>query len=345
MGFKVAQVFDIPNIAPDHQKVFDDAGFDAKIEKSFCLTEEDMIKATSDADAIIGIATFQPFTRKVIEGLRKCRFIQSMGIGYDQLDVAAATEHCILVANVPDYCLDEVSDHAMALMLACTRRIVKLNELVKSGNWKSEPDLDMQQNVWPNITQLKGLTLGLIGFGRIPQTLVPKARAFGLKIIVCDPYVADDVIKKMGVEKVSLDQLLKESDVLSIHCALTPETHHMLGLEELKKMKPTAHIVNTARGPIIDGKALYTALKEGIISTAAVDVTEPEPISPDDPLLTLDNFIVTAHSAHYSPKAFKDLIERPGREVMRVLKGEWPVGLLNPQVKEKYIEKWGKTGA
>lgn len=340
MAFKVAQVFDLPS-APDYEKMIRAEGLDVKVVKKMCLTEEEVIETARDADAIIGVATFQPFSRKVIENLTKCRFIQSMGIGYDRLDVAAATEYGILAANMPDYCLEEVSDHAMALILACTRRIVVLNETVKKGGWKVEPDPDIQKEVWPKMSRLKGQTLGLLGFGRIPRTMVPKAKGFGLRITAYDPYLPEDIFTGLGVERVDLERLLRESDIISVHSVFTSETKHMLGLKELKKMKPNAHIVNTARGGIIDGQALYTALKEGIIMGAAVDVTEPEPIKPDDPLLTLDNFIVTAHSGHFSIPAFTELTHRPGREVARVLKGEWPVGLLNPEVKEKFKQKWG----
>ncbi|MEW6613892.1 MAG: C-terminal binding protein [Thermodesulfobacteriota bacterium] len=342
MGFKIAQVFDIP-MAPDYEKLIKGEGLDVEVVKKFCMSEDELIDTAHDADAIIGVATFQPFSRKVIEKLIRCRFIQSMGIGYDKLDVAAATEHGVLVANIPDYCLEEVSDHTMALILSCTRKIVKLNEFVKSGGWKSEPDPDMQKQIWPKMSRLKGQTLGLLGFGRIPRALVPKAKGFDMRIIVYDPYAPESILSELGVERMDLDQLLKESDVLSVHSALTTETKHMIGLNELKKMKPTAFIVNTARGPIIESKALYTALKEGIISGAAVDVTEQEPIAQDDPLLKLDNFIVTGHSGHFSIPAFLELTHRPAIEVARVLKGEWPVGWLNPEVKEKYIQKWGKT--
>ncbi|MDI6777267.1 MAG: C-terminal binding protein [Syntrophales bacterium] len=341
MVFKVAQVFDIPS-APDYKKIMREEGLDVKVVKKLCLTEEEVIDTAHDADAIIGVATFQPFSRKVMERLTRCRFIQSMGIGYDRLDVAAATEHGILVANMPDYCLEEVSDHAMALILACTRRIVALNETVKRGGWKVEPDPDIQKEIWPKMSRLKGQTLGLVGFGRIPRTLVPKATGFGMRIIAYDPYIPEEIFTGLGVERVDLDRLLRESDIVSVHSALTTETKHLLGLRELKKMKPTAHLVNTARGGIVDGQALYTALKEGIIMGAAVDVTEPEPIKPDDPLLTLDNFIVTAHSGHFSIPAFTELTHRPAREVARVFKGEWPVGLLNPEVKEKFRQKWDK---
>jgi len=340
MAFKVAQVFDIPS-APDYEKMMREEGLDVKVVKKLCLSEEEVIDSAHDADAIIGVATFQPFSRKVIEALTRCRFIQSMGIGYDRLDVAAATEHGILAANMPDYCLEEVSDHAMALILACTRRIIALNETVKKGGWKSEPDPDIQKKIWPKMSRLRGQTLGLVGFGRIPRTLVPKAKGFGMRVVAYDPYIPEETFKELGVERVELDRLLRESDVVSVHSALTTETDHLLGLEELKKMKTNAHLVNTARGGIIDGQALYIALKEGIIMGAAVDVTEPEPIKIDDPLLTLDNFIVTAHSGHFSIPAFTELTHRPAREVVRVFKGEWPVGLLNPEVKEKFRQKWG----
>ena len=342
MAFKVAQVFDIP-LAPDYEKMMREEGLEVEVVKKLCLTEEEVIDTAYDADAIIGVATFQPFSRKVIEKLVRCRFIQSMGIGYDRLDVAAATEHGILAANMPDYCLEEVSDHAMALILACTRRIVALNETVKRGGWKVEPDPDIQKEIWPKMSRLRGQTLGLVGFGRIPRTLVPKAKGFGMKIIAYDPYLPEETFKELGVERVNLDRLLRESDVVSIHSALTAETKHLLGLEELKRMKPTAYLVNTARGGIVNGEALYTALRDGIIMGAAVDVTEPEPIKPDDPLLTFNNFIVTAHSGHFSLPAFTELIHRPAREVVRVLKGEWPAGLLNPEVKERYRQKWGRS--
>ncbi|MFH1625854.1 MAG: C-terminal binding protein [Pseudomonadota bacterium] len=344
MGFKVAQVFEIPQ-GPDYQQMIKNEGLDVEVVKKLCMSEEEIIATARDADALIGVGTFQPFSRKVIEQLTKCRFIQSMGIGYDKLDVRAATEHGILAANVPDYCLEEVSDHTMALILACTRRIVKLNDTVRAGGWKQEPDPDIQKEVWPKMSRLKGQTLGLLGFGRIPRTLVPKAKGFGMRIIAYDPYVPDRLFEELGVERVEVDRLLKESDVVSIHSALTAETQHLLGLNELKKMKPTATLVNTARGGIVDGQALHTALKEGIISAAGVDVSEPEPIKPDDPLLTLDNFIVTAHSAHFSIPAFGELLRRPAVEVARVLKGGWPVGWLNPEVKEKYIQKWGKASS
>jgi len=342
MGFKVVQVIDRPgSFMPDYGEMLKQAGVEVEFAKKDCATEDEIITAAHDADAIIGVATFQPFSRKVIERLAKCRLILSMGIGYDNLDIEAATEHGILAANVPDYCLEEVSDHTMALILASTRKIVKLSRTVEEGGWKTEPDPEIQRNIWPKMSRLRGQTLGLVGFGRIPRTLVPKAKGFELRVIAYDPYIQPSVFEALGVERVELDQLLAESDIVSLHSALTAETRHMLGLEQFKKMKPTAYLINTARGALIDQRALYTALTEGYLAGAALDVTDPEPISPDDPLLKLDDVIITPHSASSSIPALMALLSRPGEEIARVFKGEWPIGLLNPQIKERYSQRWG----
>ena len=344
MTFKAVDLMGFSEIV-DYEEMFKQAGVEVELVKNFCsleATEDEIIAAVGDADAVITQTTFQPFSRRVLASLSNCRFIISAGIGYDKLDVEAATELGILIANVPDFCLEEMADHTMALILACTRRVVQLNEIVRRGGWKPHPDPYIRSEMWPKMSRLRGQTLGLVGFGRIPRALVPRAKSFGVRIIAYDPYIAPDIFQEFGVEQVSLDQLLTESDIVSIHTPLTPETTHLLGLEQLKKMKPTAYLINTARGPIVDHEALYTVLSEGHISAAAVDVTEPEPIPLDSPLLKLDNFIVTAHSASASPSSFAALPPRPGEEVIRVVKGEWPVGLVNPQVKEKYRQKWAR---
>ncbi|MFC1944369.1 C-terminal binding protein [Chloroflexota bacterium] len=344
MKYKVVQTLDMPGAPiPDYGEMVRNEGIEVDFQKKQCSTEDEMIAFAHDADAVIGAAVVQPFTRRVIEGLGRCRFILSMGIGYDYLDVGAATEHGIIVANVPDTSLEEVSDHAMALILALTRGIIRLNDTVKGGGWKAEPDLDIQQTIWPGMSSLRGQTMGLIGFGRIPRTLVPKAKGFGLTVLAHDPYANQRFFDDIGVRRVELDELLASSDIVSVHCALTTETRHLLGAEQFKKMKPGALLVNTARGPVIDQKALYNALVEGHLAGAGLDVTDPEPIPADDPLLKLDRVILTAHSAHFSIPAFMAIMQRPGGEVARVLRGEWPLGLLNPQVKETYSRRWGVT--
>jgi D-3-phosphoglycerate dehydrogenase len=344
MSYKVVQLFDSPDSpAPDYGEMIRQAGVDVEFSKTNCTTEDEIIAAAHDADAVIAVTsvkTIHNFSRKVIEGLTRCRFIMSLGIGYDALDVEAATEKGIIAANIPDYCMDEMSDHTMALILACTRKIVKLDRFVREGGWKQDPEPDIQYGIWPTMSRLRDQILGMIGLGRIAQMLVPKAKAFGLQIIAYDPYMDAETMNSLGAEKKDLDQLLAESDILSVHAPLTEETRLMLGMEQFKKMKSNALIVNTARGGLIDQEALCTALKDGILAGAALDVMDPEPINPDNPLLELENVILTPHSAHASIPAFMTLLNRPGEEVARVLKGEWPVGLINPGAKEKYKEKW-----
>jgi D-3-phosphoglycerate dehydrogenase / 2-oxoglutarate reductase len=342
MRFKVVQVMYEPgSFMPDYGEMLKQAGLDVDFVKVNCTSEEETIAAARDADAIIGVATFQRFSRKVIESLPKLRFIMSMGIGYDNLDVRAATEHGVLAANVPDYCLEEMSDHVMALILACTRKITKLDATVKGGGWQKEPDPGIQRNIWPTMSRLRGQTLGLVGLGRVPRALLPKAQGFGMRVIASDPYLDPGVFQSLGVERVDLDVLLAQSDFISLHAALTPETTHMLGAPQFKKMKPTAYLVNTARGALVDHSALYQGLANKQLAGAALDVTDPAPMPVNDPLLNLDNVIVTAHSAHASIPALMELLQRPGHEVARVFKGEWPVGLLNPGAREKYRQKWG----
>ncbi|MBM3156144.1 MAG: C-terminal binding protein [Chloroflexi bacterium] len=342
MAFKAIDILGI-SLLQDYSKMFKDAGLDIELVVNPCslqATEQEIITAAKDADAVIAQASYQAMTRKVLTSLKKCRLITSVGIGYENLDVNTATELGIMAANVPDANIEDVSDHTMGLILACTRRIVHLNNAVKKGLWTSVASPHMIGEIWPHLSRLRGQTLGLIAFGKIPRALAPKAKGFGLRIIVCDPYLSPDIIRKFDVEQVDMDQLLRESDIVSIHTPLTPETKHILGLKELKKMKPTACLINTARGGVVDPRALYTALTKGYIDMAAFDVTEPEPIPADSPLLKLDNFIVTAHSAGLSPQSLTEMQRRPGEEIIRVVKGGWPVGLINPEVKVKYRKKW-----
>ena len=345
MSFKAIDVLGI-SLLQDYAKMFKDAGVDVELLINPCplgATEDELIAAGKDGDAIIAQASYQSITRKVLTHWKNCKLITSIGIGYENLDVDAATEFGIIAVNVPDANIEDVSDHTMGLILACTRRIVQLNQAVKKGDWTSVASPGIAAEIWPKLSRLRGQTLGLIAFGKIPRALVPKARGFGLRIIVCDPYLSPDIIRKFDVEQVDMDRLLAESDIVSIHTPLTPETKHILGLKELKKMKPSACLINTARGGVVDPKALYTALTKGYIAAAAFDVTEPEPIPADSPLLKLDNFIVTAHSAGLSPQALAEMQRRPGEEIIRVVQGRWPYGLVNPEVKTKYIKKWGKA--
>jgi len=342
MPFKAVDILGI-SILINYEDMFKQAGVEVELAVNPCsmeATEDDVITAIGDADAAIAQASFQPFSRKVLGSLSRCRLVASIGVGYEKLDVDAATELGILATNVPDASTEEVSDHAMGLILACTRRICQLNQVVKKGEWKAIADPSISGEIWPKLSRLQGQTLGLIGLGRIAQALVRKAKGFGLRIVACDPFIAEGIFQQLGVERVDLEQLLAQSDIVSIHAPLTAETECLLGLEQLQRMKPGACLINTARGAEVDHEALYTVLSQGHLSAAAVDVTEPEPIPTDSPLLGLDNFIITAHSAGISPPAFAELQRRPALEVIRLVKGEWPVGLLNPEVKEKYHQRW-----
>ena len=339
LSFKAVVTFYVPGIVPTYDELLIQLG--ANVEKCFCATEEELMSACREADAVIAlgirITRGYVFSPRVIENLNKCRLIALTGIGYDNVDVAAATERGICVANNPYYCLEEVSDHVMALLLACARRLYKVLPDVKSGKWSTQPDY---VSALKPLHRLSGQTLGLIGFGNIARALVPKARAFGLRIIAYSPHVPAVLFDTFAVEAVQLDRLLGESDFVSMHTSLTPETSHMIGLEQFKKMKRTAYFINTARGELVDDRALYTALSEGLIAGAGLDVLESEPPDQDSPLLTLNNALVTGHSGYYSEKSQEELFRRPWEEVARVVKGEWPQGLVNPKVKQRFRAKW-----
>jgi D-3-phosphoglycerate dehydrogenase len=338
VGFKVVLTLRYPGLPQDEEAY---RRLDARFFKVDCSTEEDILAAAHDADVVI--TTMQPFTRRVIQGLSRCRLISVIGIGYEGVDVAAATARGILVSHVPDYCLEEVSDHTMALLLACARKLLPLVQAVRAGKWDSLEKLEIRQKIWPPMFRLRGQTLGIIGLGRIARALIPKARAFGLRVIVYSAHASPQEAQELGVELVSLERLLQEADFVSLHAALTPETRHLLGREEFRRMKPTAYLINTARGGLVDESALYTALSEGRIAGAALDVMDPEPPSPDNPLLKLDNVLITAHSAHYSDQSAVELRRKVDENVLAVLRGEFPPGLLNPQAKERYRARWGSV--
>jgi len=284
-----------------------------------CKTEEDVIAVASDADGIIN--QYAPFTRKVIKSLRRCKIIARYGVGVDNIDVEAATEHNIIVANVPDYCVDEVSTHTMSLILACARGITLLDRKIRDKKW----DFTLAKPLF----RTKGKTLGLFGLGRIARIVAQKASGFGFKIIAYDPYISKI---NSGINLVEFSQLLSDSDFLSIHVPLTVETKHSFGKNELKAMKKTAYLINTSRGAVINEKDLYIALKEKWIAGAALDVIEKEPPDWKEPLLKLDNIIITPHISFYSEESYVELKTKVAESVRSVLTGELPRAMVNPQV-------------
>ncbi len=303
--------------------------------------EDALIAAAADADVLI--ARSEPCTLKVIERLSKCRLIVTPKVGYDNIDIAGATAAGICVANISGLSVDEVSDHAMALVLDCARKITRLDGMIKAGGWRVFHGREMQA-VWRGITQLRGQTLGLVGFGAISRALVPKAQSFGLKVISFDPFIPSQVMEGMKVKQVSLEQLMQESDYVSVHTPLTAATRRMIGKPQFSLMKKTAYFINTSRGAVVDETALCDALINGKIAGAGLDVLAYEPAKMDNPLLKMENVIITGHSAHYSDQAWDEQARRPAEEVARLIAGQWPRGWVNPQVETNYITRWGKPG-
>ncbi|HOW23408.1 MAG TPA: C-terminal binding protein [Sedimentibacter sp.] len=325
MAFKVAMA---DTIYPDFEvekKVL--AEINAELVLSPSKNPEDIIETAKDADALV--VTYAKIPREIIEKLEKCKIIVRTGIGFDNIDLKAASEKGIYVANVPDYCWDEVSDHAMTLILALQRKIMILDKVVKSGNWglsAAEP-----------ILGLRGQTLGLIGFGNIPKALAKKAQVFGFNVIASDPFVTQEVADAYNVKMVDQEELIRTADVISLHAPLIDETYHLANDEFFNKMKKSAFLVNTARGPLVDEEALYRALKENKIAGAALDVMNSEPPAKDNPLLTLDdaNLILTPHAAFYSEASSINLRKLSYEEVVRVLKGNAPKNCVNRKMLNK----------
>jgi D-3-phosphoglycerate dehydrogenase len=273
---------------------------------------DDILEVARDADAIL--VTYAKLTRDLISQLKRCKAIGRFGLGVDNIDLVACKEKSIAVNYVPDYCIREVSDHTVAMLLALIRKIPLSNKLVQAGRWEMPA-------VVP-IRRIEGTVLGLLGFGNIPRLVVPKAQAFGMKVIAYDPYAKPELFKAAGVESVDFDTLLKTSDYISVHAPLTPQTRGLMNADAFAKMKKGAYIVNTARGPLIDEAALVAALDAGQVGGAALDVVAVEPMPKDSPLLGRDNVIVTPHTAFYSIEALDELQSKAATDVARVLSGE-----------------------
>ncbi|MEM2725944.1 MAG: C-terminal binding protein [Candidatus Bathyarchaeia archaeon] len=293
----------------------------ADLVKFQCKTEDEVIECCSDADALLN--QYAPITRRVIESLKRVRVIVRYGVGVDNVDVEAATERGIFVANVI-YDITDVADHAVGLILSLVRKIPLANQNVKEGMWD-------WKGIQP-ISRLKGKTVGIIGFGRIGRKVAQRLRGFEVKLIAYDPYVPADLFAEHGVEKVDFETLIEEADIITIHTALTSETRHLIGERELRSMKRDAILINTSRGSVIDERVLYKALKEGWISGAGLDVLEKEPPEKDNPLLKLDNVIVTPHMAWYSRESLDEIRRIAAEEVARVLSGQIPINLVNKDV-------------
>ena len=285
-------------------------------------TEEEIIAVAKDADGILNARS--KVTAKVIDALTRCKIMVRYGVGVDTIDIAAATRKGIMVSNVLDYCVDEVSDHALALVLALARKVVFSARRVRAGEWAVT-------NLKP-LKRLSGQRLGVVGFGRIGRELARKARPIGFDVLVHDPYVDEKSAAQAGYKVVAFETLLRESDIISLHSPLTAETKGMIGRSALEMMKPNAYIVNVSRGALIDEAALIDALKAGRIAGAGLDVMTEEPARPDNPLLNMEQVIVTSHTAFYSDEAIQELQRKAAEKVAAALSGQIPDPLVNPEV-------------
>jgi D-3-phosphoglycerate dehydrogenase / 2-oxoglutarate reductase len=265
-----------------------------------------------------------PITAEVIGRMPKCRIIARYGIGVDTIDVAAATDAGIIVTNNPTYCVDEVAEHTLALILAAARRIVFYDRRVRAGEWAVPPGKP--------IARLAGKTLGLVGFGNIARKVAARAAAFDMRVVFSDPFVTSWQHTVPG-EKLELNAVLEEADILSVHPPLTSETRGLIGDDVFARMKSSAVLINVARGPIVDTDALVRALDEGRIAGCALDTTDPEPLPDPHPLRGRENVIITPHAAWYSEEAMVGAQSGAPAEVRRVLNGEWPINVVNPAVK------------
>jgi D-3-phosphoglycerate dehydrogenase len=302
----------------------------ARVVPADGATEAAIVTSCRDADVIMAFGGF-PFGDPVFAGLPRLRFLQQCSVGYDRIDLAAATRHGVMVANSPTFCVEEVSDHAAMLILACARKLPPQLHAAARHGWDRGAALGQ---VGP-VHRVKGATLGFVAFGRIARRTAEKLAGFGMRYLAYDPHLTPDAVRPWGVELVGLPELCRRADIVSMHALLNPSTHHLLGEAEFRQMKPTACFVNTSRGATVDEAALIRALQEGWIAAAGLDVLETEPPAPGNPLLGLPNVLWTPHTAGYSLDSLAENRRDTVEEVVRVLRGEWPRALLNPEVKAR----------
>jgi len=298
------------------------ASVDAELLSYHCKTEDEVIQAAADCDALI--CQFAPITRRVIESLRRCKVIVRYAIGVDNIDLKAAEECGIIVCNVPDYSIDEVSNHVIALLLDCCKKLTYMAGQTKLGN--------TSYTMIEPLSRMEGRTLGLMGFGRIARVVARKMSGFGLNIIAYDPMMDTAAAQQLNVSPVSFQELLAQSDYISIHCPLTQETHHLFDRQIFEQMKPTVIFINTARGAIVKEEDMVAFLREHEFAMAGIDVTETEPVPTDHPLLKLNNAVVTPHVAWYSVESVLSLQRKVAEEVAGVLSGQPPRHPVNHPV-------------
>jgi D-3-phosphoglycerate dehydrogenase len=286
---------------------------------------DEFIAQAADCDALLNTYA-GPITAGDMAKMPKCKIIARYGIGVDTIDLDAATKAGIIVTNNPTYCIEEVAEHTMALLLACARKVAFYDRMVRSGTWAVPPGKPM--------FRLAGSTLGLVGFGNIAREVAVRAAAFGMRVLYADPFVKEGQFKEPG-KKMEFADMLPECDFVSVHPPLTPQTRKMMNDEAFARMKPTAYLINCSRGPVVDTEALVRALDARKIAGCGLDTTDPEPLPDPHPLRGRENAVINPHCAWYSETAMKGLQAGAPGEVRRVLTGEWPVNVVNRAVKGK----------
>lgn len=326
MSFRIVHADLAPEVVGIETKTLADAGLELICAQA--KNQEQIVAAGRDADVLMTYD--QGISRPIIQELARTQAIVSYGIGFDHIDTDAATEHGILVINTPGFCIEEVANHALMLLLALTKKLVLLDSRMRAGKWTVPREM---REVLPPTPPIYGERLGLVGFGAIARNVALKAQVFGLNVSAYDPLVDAAVFQAQGVTRATLDEVLTQSDYISLHVPLTPETRNLLNAERLRAMKPTAYLINTSRGGVIDEPALIQALQAGWIAGAGLDVFAQEPLSADSPLLKMDNVTVTPHTASYSEASRVRVRQRVAQEAARIARGEWPTALANPRVK------------
>jgi D-3-phosphoglycerate dehydrogenase / 2-oxoglutarate reductase len=303
------------------REVLEASGLDINLVRLQTKVPAELIPQVADADALI--VQWATINRDVIEALQHCKVISRYGIGVDMVDLAAAGEYGVFVANVPDFCIEEVSLQTIGFLIDLNRHTWGQHAYVRAGQWGQSP-----MPLTPP-RRLSTQTLGIVGLGNIGRMVAQRAGGLGLKMLGYDPYVKPELLDGLGIEMVGLEDLLRRSDYVSLHCPLVPETRHLMAAPQLAMMKPTAYLINMARGPVCEQAALYAALAKGIIAGAALDVLDPEPPRPDDPLLQLPNVIVTPHASSWSLEAGTQLRRDTAQNVVDALKGQMPRSVVN----------------
>jgi len=301
-----------------------------QVVESSARKPAELIAALGGADAVLVVGTRLP--AEVISKLDRCRAIVRVGGGTDNIAVDEATSKGIAVTNVPGFCTHEVAEQTWALILALARRVLPLDRETRDGAIRIPPP-------WiRGLRRIAGQTIGIIGFGRIGRKVARIARGFDVNVLACDPEATEQSAAEAGATRVDLDRLLAESDIVSVSCPLTASTHHLIAEPQLRRMKPTALLINTSRGAIVDQKMLVRALQERWIAGAGLDVYDPEPPSPDDPLFDLDNVVVTPHTAAISEESRQAVFGGSAEQAIKVLSGRRPDSLVNPEVKPWFID-------